>query len=58
MEREQEEMKYDPNLVKLVPLTNREIFITISMLRKTIPSHDEQDVVVGIVDKLNRAASQ
>jgi len=51
-------MKYDPNLVKLVPLTNREIFITISMLRKTIPSHDEQDVVVGIVDKLNRAASQ
>lgn len=49
-------MKGNINTTKLVPLTNREIFITISLLRKTIPSHEEQDAVVHIVEKLANAA--
>ena len=47
-------MKLDPNEVRLVPLTNYEILLIISMMRKTSPSKDDEQHVVNIVEKLQK----
>jgi hypothetical protein len=44
------------NETKLVAFTNREIEIMIDMMRKNVPSKDDENTVVIIVEKLRRAA--
>ena len=48
-------MKVDPNQAKIVALTVHEIFILIGALTSAIPSKDEEQAVVNIVEKLKRA---
>ena len=47
-------MKIEPNQEKLIILTNYEIITTISLLRKTIPDHDDQQTVINVIEKLQK----
>jgi len=47
-------MKADSNEARLVSLTNHEILLIISVMRKTNPSKDDEQHVVNIVEKLQK----
>jgi hypothetical protein len=43
-----------PDDIRLVSLTNVEILTIIDYMRKVIPIKEEEKIIVGIVDKLNK----